>query len=595
MKKERIFAGLPDTRRWIARTVAVQLAGLVLNILMMFLVVHFLSGVLSGNADLGVFVMLMALFLLLRTWTISCQNQCSHMASQSIKEHYREALFKKAYGMGLSYAAHMKQSELVQIAVEGIEQLDHFYGRFLPQLFYALISPLILFTALATVNWRASLFLFLTTPLIILVVMSVQRLARKVMGSYWKSYISLSERFLDNLRGLVTLKVYGADEESNRAMNEEASQFRIATMRVLRMQLSNIIWMDVVAYGGAALGTALILREYQLERVDLAGVLLFILLAAEFFLPLRLLGSFFHVAMNGVAAMDRMFKILDTPIPPDGTEVLDDGAWDLTLNQVAFAYEAGCPILQGVSAQAPAKRFIAVVGLSGCGKSTLAAMIAGERSADQGVIAYGSVTAPKRTALADRVAKVDASPWLFSGPLHALLRMANPEASDRQLWNVLDQVALKSHFKAQEGLDTLIEEGGNNLSGGQRQRLGIARLLLKEASLYIFDEATSNVDADSEAQILETYRLLSRKATVLMITHRMANALLADQVWVMDQGRLVAQGSPSDLYKENDLFRRLVDEQAAFEGNDAVQPPLKKHRWRINRRFIPRRRKDVAI
>lgn len=588
MNKLSVFAGLPETRRWIAGTVLVQLAGLVLNILMMFLVVGFLGQLVEGRADVGFFVVSMILLLLLQTMAVSRKSHMSHMASQSIKEHYREALFKKAYSMGLGYAAHMKQSELVQIAVEGIEQLDHFYGRFLPQLFYALISPLLLFAALSMVNWRAALFLFLLTPLIILVMMSVQRLARRVMGSYWQSYISLSERFLDNLRGLVTLKVYAADEESNRAMNEEASAFRIATMRVLRMQLANIIWMDLVAYGGAALGTALILWEYHAGRIDLAGVLLFILLAAEFFLPLRLLGSFFHVAMNGMSAMDRMLAILDLPDPEEGEGVIPAAPGALEISDLFFAYEAARPILQGVSVRAEAGRFIAIVGPSGCGKSTLAALIAGERRPNGGRIRYAGVEDPSPQSLAERVGKVDASPWLFTGTVRELLHMARPDAADHILWQVLDAVALKDHFKAADGLDTFIEEAGKNLSGGQRQRLGIARLLLKEAPIYIFDEATSNVDAESEERILRTYRRLSQRSLVLMITHRMANAMLADEVWVMEEGRLVGAGAPSVLYRENALFRALVDEQAAFETVSPAPAPerVRRPRWRITQRFM---------
>lgn len=567
MNTKRLLQAVSGTRRYIAISVIMQVVALVVNIFMIFVIADFAQALLDANFQLAPVCMAIGAALLLRLICQYLQTWANYRSSIAVKQRLRIALFDKAYAYGVSYSRYISPAELVQIGVEGVEQLDNYYGRFLPQLVYALLAPIILFGFLVRLNIVVALVLVAFIPIIPLAIVLVQKLAKRVMNSYWGSFIGLAERFLDNVQGLVTLKVYGADEDRNEAMNREAEAFRVATMRVLGMQLSNIAVMDVVAYGGAALGTFAAIVAFSRGDLSVSGCLAFMLLSAEFFLPLRQLGSFFHVAMNGLSAVDRLFSVLDKPAAPERVLTASPDGVAAQLEDVHFGYDIDNPVLKGIDLTIHTGELVAVVGASGCGKSTLAALLSGEYDPTSGRICYmfGSSAASKNL-LADRVARIDAEPWLFSESVRDNLRMADAQADDEKLWHVLKQVRLAERFAAEDGLDTLVREGGANLSGGQRQRLAIARLLLKEADLYIFDEATSNVDAESEAVIMEVVQQLCSKASVLLITHRLQLTLAANRVAFMQGGYIVEEGRAEELLAQNGLFAEMFNRQSALES-----------------------------
>lgn len=564
---KRLLTAVPEALRYIGIIVLSQLFSLVINIGMIFIIASFAENLLAGEGKILPLLLAIVCALVLRMVCQKIQTVSAFHSSKRVKESFRDALFQKAYGFGLSYSSYVKPAELVQIGVEGIEQLDSFYGRFVPQLVYSLISPLVLFAFLVRIDGLVAGILLAFVPLIPIAIMFVQKLAKKVMDEYWGSYINLSDRFLDNIQGLSTLKLYGADAHRNHVMNDEAEGFRVATMKLLRMQIANIIVMDVVAYGGAGLGTAVALYEMQQGVISAAQAIIFILLVAEFFLPLRLLGSFFHIAMNGMAAADRMFALLDTEVPEDIPMLLAENDALVSMKNLDYGYQSDRLVLQNISLDIPKRGLYSLVGPSGCGKSTLAGVIGGAFAPTKGLLAYGKEFGARcQKDLAAHIAFVDASPWLFTGSVASNLRMAAPNATEKELWQALRRVSLEAFLKTRQGLDTQIEEGGANLSGGQRQRLAIARVLLKHADLYIFDEATSNIDAESEAIIMDVLAELKKEVAVVLITHRLHATIQSDVIVLLENGRILEQGTADDLLAREGLFASLYKQQLHLEN-----------------------------
>ena len=455
-----------------------------------------------------------------------------------------------------------------------MEQLETYFGKYLPQLFYSLIAPLTLFVILSRVSLKASVILLICVPLIPVSIVAVQKIAKKLLDKYWSIYTGLGDSFLENLQGLTTLKIYQADQQKADEMDMESQNFRRITMKVLTMQLNSTSVMDIVAYGGAAIGMAVAVSEFLEGNISISGTLCIVLLASEFFLPLRLLGSFFHIAMNGMAASDKIFKILDLPEPQTGEKILPEGSLDISFKNVHFAYEEDREILKGIDLYLPAGSFVSLVGESGCGKSTIAGIISAKNRGFTGEITIGGVplSQVKETDLMRHVVLVRHNSYLFKGTVEENLRMAKPDATEAEMEEVLVKVNLLGFLQTQDGLQTKLLEKAGNLSGGQCQRLAIARALLRDSAVYIFDEAASNIDVESEELIMDVIHQLARTKTVLLISHRLANVVNSDQIYFLKDGEIKESGKHEELMQLNGEYRHLYDSQMALENYGREEP-----------------------
>ena len=556
-------------------------------------------------------------------------------AAERVKLALREQLFNKMLAIGPSYSQHISTADVVQSAGEGIEQIQSFFELFLPQLFYAILAPVTLFFIVAPINMPTAVTLLVCAPLIVLIVGMVAMRASRVFKKYWGKYTDMGSVFLDNVQGLETLKTFDADAHAAKKMNEQAEQFRVMTMNVLQIQLRSLTAMDIVAYGGAAAGVGVAIWQYASgAALPLAGVLLIVLLSADFFIPLRQLGSFFHVAMNGMTSTKRIFALLDTPIPAHGVQEMpefgaSDNGVDVCFDDVSFRYadvgadaaaavsvaadtsatadaetgetgklrkkfgvvgagktgmskddDGSVVALHGVSFTARRGQVTAIVGPSGSGKSTAVELLSGNLSGYEGCMwllsGNAGNSATQRYQINDlsiesltrEIAIVAAQSHLFAGTLRDNLLMAKPNATESELWQALEAAHIDEFVRAQsQELDLVIEQGASNLSGGQKQRIAIARALLRESAVYIFDEATSSVDVESETLILQTIRALANRGkTVIMVTHRMANAADADHVVVFERGRVAEQGTHAELMRANGTYAKLFHAQQTVEN-----------------------------
>ena len=490
----------------------------------------------------------------------------SDLSSRTVKKTLRTQIYEKLLRLGASYSEQVSTAEVVQVAVEGVDQLETYFGAYLPQFFYAMLAPLTLFAVLCFVNMPAAFALLVCVPLIPVAIAAVQTWAKKLLSRYWGQYTKLGDTFLENLQGLTTLKIYQADGLRNDVMNEEAEKFRKITMKVLTMQLNSVTIMDVIAYGGAALGVILAATQYRAGHVALSGALLIILLSADFFIPMRQLGSFFHIAMNGMAASEKIFRLLDLPEPPARTQACPDG--DIVCRGLHFSYTQEREILHGLDLAFPAGSFTSIVGASGCGKSTIASILMGRSRGYTGAVTVGGVPLAdiSEDSLMRHITYVSHQSYLFKGTVRENLRMARPDAPDDALWAVLRQVKLAAFLEREQGLDTPLTEQGSNLSGGQRQRLALARALLHDTPVYLFDEATSNIDVESENDIMAEIHALAGRKTVILISHRLANVTVSDNIYVLDGGALAGQGTHEALLRVGGAYARLWDAQQALEN-----------------------------
>lgn len=504
----------------------------------------------------------------LRAYCSRRASAASANAGNDVKQELRQRLYEKLTRLGSSYHEKVPTAEAVQVAVEGVEQLEVYFGKYIPQLFYSILAPITLFVVLAFVSLKASLVLLICVPLIPLTIMGVQKLAKRLLGRYWGIYTELGDSFLENLQGLTTLKIYQADGKKAKEMDQEAEHFRKITMKVLMMQLNSIIVMDVVAYGGAALGMIAVLREFASGTVSLGGTVTMILLSAEFFIPMRLLGSFFHIAMNGMAASDRLFAILDLEEGQAGEECLGNGPASVIFRDVCFSYDGERQILDQVSFQLPENGLISLVGTSGCGKSTIAGLLTGRNRDYRGTVWIGGkeLSRIREDSLLSHVTMISHNSYLFKGTVRENLLMAAPMATEIEMETVLKKVNLYEFLKSQRGLDTELMERGSNFSGGQCQRLALARALLHDTPIYIFDEATSNIDAESEEQIMEVIRELSQNHCVLLISHRLANVVDSRNIYVLSGGRLTEEGTHNELMGKKGIYAALYSEQNILES-----------------------------
>ena len=573
MINKRLMHIMGKSKKYVWSQVFFQWLSLLCNIVLMSGISLFLSQLSAGSTP-GLWKN--ALWILLPALAIRyvctvLASRVSHYAAKQVKERLRTMIYEKLLRLGLAYQQKARTSEVVQLAVEGVDQLEVYFGSYLPQLCYSLLAPLTLFAVLSFVSLPCAVILFLCVPLIPITIVAVQRFAKKLLGKYWGEYTSLGDSFLENLQGLTTLKIYQADACRHQMMNEQSERFRKITMKVLSMQLNSIIVMDLIAYGGAALGIILAVWQFQAGKLSLFGALLVILLAAEFFLPMRLLGSYFHIAMNGMAAADKLFALLDLPDAQTGSRAFPNDC-TMVCKGLHFGYEADREILKGIDFSVHPGDFAALVGESGCGKSTLAAILMGRIRGFQGELTIGgiSILDIEEEALAANITYVGHQSYLFRGTIRDTLKMGNAEATDTDLWRVLEQVKLADFLREQQGLDTQLEENGVNFSGGQRQRLAVARALLHDTPIYIFDEATSNIDIESENAIMEQIKELARNKTVILISHRLANVAGADGIYVLRQGILAEQGTHEELLSRQGEYARLWSAQQQLESYGKV-------------------------
>ena len=555
--------------RFVGANVAFQWLGMLCNIIFVRVIAQLVGAVFAGGLTHAMlrqdFVLCLFTIPLRYVFTLLASSM-SDCASKDVKRTLRSKIYEKLTRLGAGYSETIATSEAVMLASEGVEQIDTYFAKYLPQLFYSLLAPVTLFVLLVGVHARSAIILLCCVPLIPMSIVAVQKFAKKLLDKYWGEYTTLGDSFLENIQGLTTLKIYQADGWKHEEMNRQAERFRKITMKVLTMQLNSVTLMDLMAYGGAGLGIISAVAAFAKGQITLTAALTILLLAADFFLPLRLLGSYFHIAMNGAASAEKIFRLLAADEPADGTQEAGEDT-TLKLDHVTFGYENDRTILRDVSLCIPQGSFVSLVGESGCGKSTIAAILSGARTGYTGSVTLGSV--PVQTLREEsRLRTLTVVPHnaaIFKGTVGSNLRMAAPAADDAALWAALEEVNLAAFCRSQQGLDTPLHEGGSNLSGGQRQRLAMARALLHDSPIYLFDEATSNVDAESENDIMAAIRKLAGKKTVILISHRLANVVDSDCIYVMDGGRIAEQGKHEALLAAGGVYSRLYNAQKQLE------------------------------
>ena len=577
MINKRLIQAVPESKKYIALNVALQWLSLAANIVMIGAIGFFLQKLLTKTEDVTSIIVLASIAvgaIIVRFLCTIGAARMSHLSSKSVKKTLRNKLYSKLLRLGSSYNSKVSTSEVVQMSVEGVDQLDIYFASYLPQFFYSMIAPITLFVVLCFINWQSALILLGCVPLIPISIALVQTFAKKLLSKYWGQYTALGDTFLENLQGLTTLKIYQADAKKNEEMNVEAEHFRKITMKVLTMQLNSISIMDIVAFGGAAAGIVMAVSQLAAGNIDFAGCIIIILLSADFFIPMRQLGSFFHIAMNGMAASDKIFHLLDLEEPQEKTKTVPNHNCDIACSHVGFRYNEEREILKDINVQFPQGSFTAIVGESGCGKSTLDGILMGRNAPYQGHITIGGVELSEieESNLMQTITYISHNSYLFKGTVRDNLLMGDPNATDEQMWHVLEQTKLAAFLRSEQGLDTLLLEKASNLSGGQCQRLALSRALLHNSPIYIFDEATSNIDVESEDDIMEQIYHLAKTKTVILISHRLANVVQADHIYVMKHGSITEQGTHERLMEQQGTYYELYHSQKQLEqyGKEAA-------------------------
>lgn len=577
MINKRLVSTVKKSKKYIALNVAFQWISLLANVTLMGGIVTILGDLQSqgGISSRTVIICgsVIACAIIIRFAATILATRMSYLSSKEVKKTLREKIFRKLLKLGTSYEEQVQTSEVVQVAVEGVDQLETYFGAYLPQFFYAMLAPLTLFVLTCFVNVPAAIVLFVCVPLIPVSIAVVQTWAKKLLSKYWGQYTALGDTFLENLQGLTTLKIYQADAFKNDEMNQESEKFRKITMKVLTMQLNSITIMDLIAYGGAALGMIVAGCQLQAGNVSVKGCLFIILLAADFFLPMRQLGSFFHIAMNGMAASDKIFHLLDLPENQNqGIAIGNDT--ELNCQHVHYSYDEEREILHDVNMTFPRGKFTSIVGESGCGKSTIAGILMGRNKGYTGSVTIGGCELREvaEKSLLKNVTYIGHQSYLFKGTVRENLQVGldtvgQRDATDQMLWDALEKVKLADFIREEGGLDLLLQERASNLSGGQCQRLALARALLHDSEVYILDEATSNIDVTSENDIMEEVYELAKTKTVILISHRLANVVKADYIYVMERGNVVGQGTHEELLSTEGetVYKTLWNTQQRLE------------------------------
>lgn len=574
MINKRLVRLLSDGKKYIYGNIFFQWINLIANIVAIFLISGFISDTYYGNvtdAKLVRLIVILAIAVLTRVICNVASSKMSYLSSKKVKQVLRHKIMEKMLTLGSSYNEKVRTSEVVQVSVEGVEQIETYFGLYLPQLFYSLLAPLTLFAVIVFMSFTPAIVLLLCVPLIPISIAAVQTFAKKLLAKYWGKYTGLGDTFLENLQGLTTLKIYQADEYKNKKMNEEAEEFRKITMKVLTMQLNSITIMDIVAYGGAALGIILTVKQFVAGNIRLDQAIAIILLSADFFIPMRQLGSFFHIAMNGMAAIDKIFKILDLEVPEEKTMIIPEKG-SIKVENLSFAYDESHNVLNDISIELLEQGMVSLVGASGSGKSTMASLLMKRSKNYSGKIFVGEVDFNEisEKSVMDNITYISHSSYIFKGTVRDNLLMAKADARDEELWDVLKKTNLADFFEADNGLDFEIAEAGGNLSGGQKQRLALARGLLHDSRFYIFDESTSNIDVESEEVILEQIKELAKHKGVLMISHRLANVVSSDKIFVLEKGQLKEEGTHEELLTTHGIYSTLWETQQSLENMRGV-------------------------
>ena len=574
MINKRLVRLLSDGKKYIYGNIFFQWINLIANIVAIFLISSFISDTYYGNvtdAKLVRLIVILAIAVLTRVICNVASSKMSYLSSKKVKQVLRHKIMEKMLTLGSSYNEKVRTSEVVQVSVEGVEQIETYFGLYLPQLFYSLLAPLTLFAVIVFMSFTPAIVLLLCVPLIPISIAAVQTFAKKLLAKYWGRYTGLGDTFLENLQGLTTLKIYQADEYKNKKMNEDAEEFRKITMKVLTMQLNSITIMDIVAYGGAALGIILTVKQFVAGNIRLDQAIAIILLSADFFIPMRQLGSFFHIAMNGMAAIDKIFKILDLEVPEEKTMSLP-GKGSIKVENLSFAYDESHNVLNDISIELLEQGMVSLVGASGSGKSTMASLLMKRSKNYSGKIFVGEVDFNEisEKSVMENITYISHSSYIFKGSVRDNLLMAKADARDEELWDVLKKTNLADFFEADNGLDFEIAEAGGNLSGGQKQRLALARGLLHDSRFYIFDESTSNIDVESEEVILEQIKELAKHKGVLMISHRLANVVSSDKIFVLEKGQLKEEGTHEELLAMHGTYSTLWETQQSLENMRGV-------------------------
>ena len=571
MFDKRLMKMCPESRKYIIGNILFQWAELIINAVMIGLIAMLVEGLYEGKESgqtIGIKLCVLVVMLILRWFTTKAAIRMSYLASKSVKRVMREQIYKKLFRLGNTYREHATTAELVQESVEGVEQLESYFGLYVPQFFYAFLAPITLFFLFgAAGSFKVATVLLICVPLIPGAIMMVQKIAKRILSKYWDQYTKLGSAFLENLQGMTTLKTYKADAYKNEQMNAESENFRVVTMKVLTMQLNSIIIMDFFAYGGAALGIALAGKAFIDGKIGLAAVIFMILLSADFFLPMRRLGSYFHVAMNGMAASDKIFKFLSEAEPAEKNAEFPKDISEIRLQNISFSYTEDRKVLHDISMTMKEGSFTGIVGESGSGKSTIASILMGRNTVSGGTITIGDVNLHdiKEESLLKNVTYVGLGSVFFKGTVRENLLWADPQVTDERLWSVLEECNVAGFLRNENGLDTELKENAENLSGGQKQRLALARALLHDSRIYIFDEATSNIDIESEELILSEIKNLAKTKTIIMITHRLANVTDADKIFCLENGKLMGAGTHEELLADCPAYKSLWNTQKELE------------------------------
>lgn len=568
MIKTKLIKLLADSKKYIAYNIFWQWAALISQIIIVYIIANIIAKLPAHLNYMDVVKLLAALAV--RFVSDRLASMASYRASVDVKRVLREKIFDKLLRLGSSYNEQIATSQVVQLATEGVEQLETYFGKYIPQLFYSLLAPVTLFAVLAFVSVKAAAVLLICVPLIPVSIVAVQKFAKKLLNKYWGIYTELGDSFLENLQGLTTLKIYKADEMKAGQMDEEAQRFRNVTMKVLTMQLNSTSVMDIMAYGGAATGMVVAVSEYYAGNIDAAGAVMIVFLAAEFFLPLRLLGSFFHIAMNGMAASDRIFELLDMHEDDNSETAVINGAdegIEIDISNLSFSYDGERNVLENISFELKNGSFVSLVGESGCGKSTIAGILMKRVTGWKGSVTVNGqdIRNISDIDIMKNITLVSHDSYLFKGTVRDNLMMGSPMASDDMMTAALRRVNLADFVESEGGLDMQLNERASNLSGGQKQRLAMARALLKDSGVYIFDEATSNIDIESEEMIMSVIRELAKTKSVLLISHRLANVVNSDDIYMLKDGVIVESGTHDELTANKKAYAGMYENQMKLE------------------------------